>query len=190
MNRKSPKFYHYPVLFLTFSLLLGSIVLLFWTYSIIWPSQLSIAYAQKVVLFLGYHLITVIFGSLFFGVIVHELLHGLTFAYFSPNKYKDIRFGVNALFVYCHCKAALLRNHYLLSALMPAVLLGILPIGLGLAMGNLYLFLFGIFQIFSSVFDVYIAIRLVRVPKYVLVQDYSDRVGYQLIYPSHAVLTP
>ncbi len=189
MNKKSPKFYNYPVLFLTFSLLLGSIVLLFWTYSIIWPSQFSIVYAQKVVFFWGYYLIAIIFGSLFFGVILHELLHGVTLAYFSPNKFKDIRFEVNALFVYCHCKAALLRNQYILAALMPVGLLGFLPIGLGLCTGSMYLFLFGIFQTFSSVFDVYVAIRLFQVPKYVLVQDYSDRVGYQLIYPSNAIPT-
>ncbi|HCW07588.1 MAG TPA: DUF3267 domain-containing protein, partial [Cytophagales bacterium] len=80
------------------------------------------------------------------GVVVHELLHGITWSLFARRGFKSIRFGVvwKYLSPYCHCNEALTVKQYIIGAIMPGVVLGILPLLLALVTGNMPLLLFGI----------------------------------------------
>lgn len=59
----------------------------------------------------------------------HELIHGITWAIYSNNHFRDIEFGViwSMLTPYCTCKSELTRKQYILGAIMPTIILGIIP---------------------------------------------------------------
>ena len=62
-------------------------------------------------------------------IVVHELIHGITWSQFTKNGFKDIEFGViwKMLTPYCTCKEPLKKVPYILGAAMPCIILGILP---------------------------------------------------------------
>lgn len=59
-------------------------------------------------------------------VVLHELIHGLTWGSFAKNHFKSIDFGViwSMLTPYCTCTEPLTRWQYLLGMLMPTLILG------------------------------------------------------------------
>ena len=83
------------------------------------------------------------------GAVVHELLHGLTWAIFCKNGLKSIKYGVHwqMLTPYCHCKEILPVRAYILGGIMPGLVMGTLPTIVGLMLGNIYVFAFG--QLFT-----------------------------------------
>lgn len=82
-----------------------------------------------------------------FGVIVHELIHGITWAIFAKDGFKSIKFGVlwKMITPYCHCKEVLTVRQYSIGGIMPAIILGIIPAIIGIAIGNLWILLFECF---------------------------------------------
>ena len=95
---------------------------------------------------------------------VHELIHGITWAAFSENHWKDIEFGVmwQLLTPYCNCKAPLKKGPYLTGGLMPLLVLGIIPSAIGIVAGSLWLLLMGLLMILSAGGDILICLKLVR----------------------------
>ena len=88
----------------------------------------------------------VVLLSIFAGIILHELIHGITFLFFCKNGLKSIRFGIMWKFFtpYCHCKEPLKVRHYIVGALMPAIVLGFIPAIVGVITGQVLILLFGI----------------------------------------------
>lgn len=71
--------------------------------------------------------------ALFFVlIIVHEALHGFTWACFAKDKWKSISFGIipESCMAYCNCKEPLKKYQIVLGTLMPTIVLGF---GLGIA---------------------------------------------------------
>ncbi|MGJ7031217.1 DUF3267 domain-containing protein [Niabella hirudinis] len=97
------------------------------------------------------------------GIVVHELIHGLTWALFARNGRRSIKYGVLWKYVtpYCHCNEPLEVRHYVLGALMPAVILGILPSIAGIITGNFYVLVTGIFFVMAAAGD-FMIIYLLR----------------------------
>lgn len=88
-----------------------------------------------------------IFLLAFFGCIVlHELIHGLSWSIFTPHHFRDVEFGVmrSSLTPYCACTVPLKRSQYIFGALMPMVVVGIVPLILGLVIASPGLLLLGI----------------------------------------------
>lgn len=81
------------------------------------------------------------------GVIAHELIHGIFWALFTKKGFGSIKFGILKQYFtpYCHCKEPLKVKHYIIGAIMPAVILGFIPIIIGFIYGLLSWLLFGIF---------------------------------------------
>jgi hypothetical protein len=81
------------------------------------------------------------------GIITHELIHGITWSIFAKKGIKSIKFGVawKMLTPYCHCKEPLSIKNYTLGAIMPAIILGLLPALVAIVIGHLGLLIFGIF---------------------------------------------
>ena len=75
-------------------------------------------------------------------IVVHELLHGLTWSLFSEHHFKDIEFGFMKEFLtpYCTCMTPLSKSQYIWGALMPCIILGILPAALGIYWGRHFCF--------------------------------------------------
>ncbi|MBB6611149.1 DUF3267 domain-containing protein [Pontibacter sp. Tf4] len=113
------------------------------------------------------------------GAIVHELLHGLTWALFCKNGLKSIKYGVHwqLLTPYCHCKEVLPLRPYVLGGMMPGLVMGVLPTIAGLATGNIYLFAFGLLFTFAAGGDALILWMLRKTKKEDLVQDHPDLIG-------------
>ncbi|MBS3768246.1 MAG: DUF3267 domain-containing protein [Candidatus Cloacimonetes bacterium] len=113
------------------------------------------------------------------GIIVHEILHGITWAQFTDKGFKSIKFGVKwkMLAPYCHCKEPLLVKHYLLGTLMPVIVLGLIPAVLSLIMGSIGLLFIGIFFTMAASGDFLIAHLLRKENSEDLVQDHPSEVG-------------
>ena len=92
-------------------------------------------------------------------IVIHELLHGITWSLFTENGFKDVAFGFmwKYLTPYCSCKVPMKRGQYVLGLLMPLIILGIVPTIIGLAMGSVFLTALGAFYIFAAGGDIIMA---------------------------------
>lgn len=119
------------------------------------------------------------------GIIAHELIHGITWALFSPAKWRDISFGfqVKTLTPYAHCKVPLKLRHYMLGALMPGLLLGILPFSIGLVLNNGMLAVGGFIFTFVACGDFWILYSLRNEPAEAMVKDHPKNAGCIVYYP-------
>jgi len=120
-----------------------------------------------------------VFGVLILGIILHELIHGITWAIFAKQGFKSIKFGVllKMLTPYCHCKEPLKVKHYILGAITPAIILGFIPSIIAVFIGNLGLLIFGMFFIMAAGGD-FLIINLIRKEKMDnLVQDHPTEAG-------------
>lgn len=116
---------------------------------------------------------------LFVGIIVHELIHGFFFGLFAKKGFKSIRFGVmwKMLTPYCHCKEPLKMKHYFLGALMPALLLGILPAVTSFFNGSGMMLLFGIIFTGAAAGDFMVVWMLRKEHPETYVQDHPSEAG-------------
>jgi hypothetical protein len=113
------------------------------------------------------------------GIILHELIHGLTWARYTEKGFKSIKFGVlwSMLTPYCHCKEPLRVRQYLMGAITPAIFLGLIPALISIIIGNLGLLVFGIFFTMAAGGD-FLIINLLRKEKMDnLVQDHPTEAG-------------
>lgn len=96
-------------------------------------------------------------------VVVHELIHGATWAIFAEHHFKDIEFGFIKKYLtpYCTCKVALAKGAYILGALMPLIILGIIPVAIAIAAGSLFWLWMGIIMITSASGDILIVHKIV-----------------------------
>ena len=91
-------------------------------------------------------------------IVVHELIHGITFASFTKEKFKNIEFGIiwKSLNPYCTCTKPLKQNEYILGLIMPCIILGIIPCLLSLISKNAWFLFMGILQTSAAGGDLFI----------------------------------
>ncbi len=108
-------------------------------------------------------------------VVVHELLHGLTWGIFAEEHFKNIEFGFMKEYLtpYCTCSVPLKKSEYILGGLMPLVVLGIIPAVVSIFNGSFWLLAIGIVMIMSAGGDILIVQKLLK---------YKSDAGEQLIY--------
>ncbi|MDD4777728.1 MAG: DUF3267 domain-containing protein [Fermentimonas sp.] len=97
-----------------------------------------------------------IFSILFIaGIALHELIHGLFFGLFAKGVFRSVKFGVLWEYItpYCHCTEPLKLRHYMIGAIMPAILLGIIPVIVSLFNGSLMLLVLGVIFISAAAGD-------------------------------------
>ncbi|WP_439183170.1 DUF3267 domain-containing protein [Carboxylicivirga taeanensis] len=119
------------------------------------------------------------FAAMLIGIVLHELIHGATWAIFAKKGFGSIRFGViwKLLTPYCHCKEPLKVKHYIAGAISPAILLGVLPAALALIYGSFEWLLFGMFFTVAGCGD-FMVIDLLRKEKMNdWVQDHPSEAG-------------
>ena len=95
-------------------------------------------------------------------IVVHELLHGITWSLFSEHHWQDIDFGImlKLLTPYCTCAVPLAEGQYIAGALMPLIVLGILPTIAALVNGSTLVLLTGLVMIVSAAGDILIVRKL------------------------------
>ena len=129
-------------------------------------------------------------GSLLFIVlfivliVAHELIHGLTWSLYAEHHFKDIEFGFMKEYLtpYCTCTTPLLKSHYIMGALMPCVVLGVVPTAIGILLGSHLLFWIGIIMILSAGGDIMIVMKLLAYKSQsgsteILIYDHPTQAG-------------
>jgi len=127
--------------------------------------------------------VVVLFVVLVAGTVVHELIHGVTWARYCNNGWRSINFGIKwkALMPYCHCSEPLAVPQYRLGALMPFYVLGVLPLLISPFIPSFALALFGAFFISAAAGDLMVAWRLRKEKPTATIVDHPTEPGY-LIY--------
>lgn len=117
------------------------------------------------------------------GVVVHELLHGLTWALAGDRGWSAVSFGVLMMTPYAHISEPLRARPYQLGAFMPGLLLGIVPALAAVVTGNAPLFLFGLLFTVAAGGDFYILWLVRDVPSDALLEDHPSRGGCYVLLP-------
>ena len=113
------------------------------------------------------------------GILLHELIHVFTWKWLARLPRDELRLGFHwkTLTPYAHCKVPIKLSPYRWGAVMPLLLLGVLPYLAGLLTGNGYLATFGVIFISAAAGDMLILWTLRRVPAESMVQDHSTAAG-------------
>lgn len=121
--------------------------------------------------------------SIFIGIIIHELIHGITWQFFSKKKSNAIKYGIDwkTMSPYAHCKEPMEIKAYRLGTVMPAIILGFLPAIVGIFTGNPFIFIFGLAFILAAGGDILILWLLRKVKAGSLVEDHPKRAGCYVI---------
>ncbi len=155
--------------------LIVPIVLLFGIpYYFLWEEQFSIKLITQIAAKTWLILLFIVLGAIF-----HELIHGLFWSFYLKNGFKSIKFGImwKYLTPYCHSKEPMKMKHYRIGAIMPSIILGIVPAILSVFIGSIGLFGFGVFFTIAAGGDL-LMIWLMRNEKgSELVQDHPDKIG-------------
>jgi hypothetical protein len=113
------------------------------------------------------------------SVIVHELIHGLTWMWFGKKSFSTVQFGIQwkTLTPYAHLKEPIEVNVYRIGGFMPGYVLGILPFILSLILGDGNLLWFSIIQTAAASGDWLILWLIRNVNGGTLVEDHPSRAG-------------
>lgn len=80
------------------------------------------------------------------GVIIHELIHAIFFAFYAQNGFKSIKIGavLKKGYAYCDCREIMHSNQFIVGLIMPMIILGIVPSIISIFIGSTGLLIFGI----------------------------------------------
>ena len=114
------------------------------------------------------------------GAIIHELLHGVTLAYFVPGGLRSIKFGIMWKYgaVYCNCKEPIKVKYYRIAGAMPLIVLGIIPSIIGIIIGDGGMLFFGMFFIWGAGGDIIILYMLQKLDNNTYVIDHPKKIGF------------
>ncbi len=109
-------------------------------------------------------LLLALLALLFALIVIHELIHGLSWAIFAEHHWKDIEFGFMKQYLtpYCTCGVPLSKGQYIFGALVPLVLLGLLPMLAGILTGSMQTLLMGIIMADAAAGDILIVWKILR----------------------------
>ena len=127
--------------------------------------------------------IPVLLVLMFVGIVVHELIHGLTWTCFAKNGWKSISFGVmwKMLTPYCHCDEPMSIPGYMCGAMMPCVVLGVIPAVVALFIGSLPLLAWGVFFIAAAGGDIWMTWLLTKENPKSMVLDHPSEAGFYIL---------
>lgn len=117
------------------------------------------------------------------GIIVHELIHGLTWGLCAKSGFKSISFGVmwKMLTPYCHCSEPLKVPHYAIGALMPLIALGLFPALVAICLKSLFWLTMAIIFIAAAAGDIMVVWKLRKENRDNMILDHPSEAGY-LVY--------
>lgn len=74
--------------------------------------------------------------------VIHECIHGITWATFSKQHFKSIEFGIvwKMLTPYCTCTDTLAKWQYIIGAAMPTIIVGLIPAVIAIYLNEFFLF--------------------------------------------------
>lgn len=161
---------------ISFALLIPIFAIIFLPFILIWDYETFEAGREV----FAENIFIIIIG----GIIIHELLHGLTWGYFASNHLKSIKFGVKWKYLtpYCHCKEPLKVKHYKIGGAMPLLVMGIIPSIIGLIIGHGGVLSFGIFFTWVAGGDLIALYLLSKLNNDIYVSDHPEQMGFTTGY--------
>lgn len=117
------------------------------------------------------------------GVILHELIHGISWVIFGRKPFSSIKFGFQwkTFTPYAHLKEPVEVNAYRLGAFMPGFILGILTYTLSLILGDGNLFWFSLFHMSAAGGDWLILWLIRNVKAGTQVEDHPTKAGCYIL---------
>jgi hypothetical protein len=117
--------------------------------------------------------------ALVLGIVIHELIHGLTWAWAARKPLGAMRFGINwkALAPHAQCTVPLPASAYRLGAAAPGLVLGLVPALAGTLTGTGAVAAFGWLMVLGAGGDIVILWLIRSVGGHVLLQDHPTRAG-------------
>ncbi len=123
-----------------------------------------------------------IYFLLFFicGIVLHEFLHGAVWAIFAKKKWKAISFGVKWEYFtpYCHCNEPLRKSHFVMGAIMPCIIMGIIPVLISYYNGSFRWWFFGFFFTGAAGGDLIALWMLRKIGKDKYILDHPSELGF------------
>lgn len=118
--------------------------------------------------------------AMIIGIIVHELIHGVCFAMFTKSGFKSLKFGAMWKHVafYCHCSEDIKVKYYIVTLLMPSIILGFIPLILAYMIQSFALLFFACMMISGGVGDFYCVWLLRGINKDCLILDHPNKAGF------------
>lgn len=119
------------------------------------------------------------------AIVLHELLHGIGWAYFAEGGMKSIKFGFvwKYLTPYCHCTIPLQVKHYKIGAALPLIILGVIPSVAAIISGSGVLLFFGIIMSCAAGGDILGLMMLSRLDNLDWVNDHPSKMGFFKLKP-------
>lgn len=95
-------------------------------------------------------------------IVVHELIHGITWGIFAPDHFRSIEFGViwKALTPYCTCSKPLKKWQYILGTAMPTIVLGFGIAAVAIVFHSLFLLCLSEIMLWSGGGDFLIILKI------------------------------
>lgn len=124
-------------------------------------------------------------ADMFAGIVVHELIQGLTAVWYGGVRWQQIKFGViwKAMTPYCRSTVPLTTHKYRVVVIMPLIVLGLIPYGIALATRNKWLMVFDVFFTLAAIGDIMILWMMRNLRPDELVQDHPSKVGLLVVSP-------
>ena len=117
------------------------------------------------------------------AIVIHELIHGLFMGIFAGWKWDDVEFGfsVKTLTPYCTCQAPISVGQYIVTLLMPTIVLGFIPGIAAMLTGSSMIFEFSLFMILGGGGDFLITALLLvykRTGQEMFIIDHPTKCGF------------
>ena len=117
------------------------------------------------------------------AIIVHEFIHGLFMGIFAGWKWDDVEFGfsVRTLSPYCTSQAPMSIGRYVVTLLMPTIILGFTPAIISIFIGSSVFFISSMFMILGGGGDFLITFILLtyhKSSKKIFIIDHPTKCGF------------
>jgi len=111
---------------------------------------------------------------------IHELLHAVFFAPFQKNGFKSTIIGSSQMGYFCETKEPIKVKHYIIGLIAPSIIMGVIPLIIGVTTGNLYLLLLGWWMTVGGNGDFMILINVLKYDKdtWLLVAASEEEIYY------------
>ncbi len=119
----------------------------------------------------------------FIGIILHELIHAVSWMVFAKTPFNKIKFGFNirSLSPYAHCGEAVTAKVYRIALLTPAIILGLIPIIISFISGSVWFFVMGLLFTVTACGDFLIFLLIRKVKNDQFVADHPEKAGCKVV---------
>lgn len=112
------------------------------------------------------------------SVVIHEFLHGLGWVLAGKLEWSKIKYGFTSMMPYCACKSALRKNAYLIGAILPLLILGLISLLLLVAIPSTITLLIALVNFTAAGGDLLIVSKVLKEKDTAQIIDHPTKAGY------------